>query len=220
MKKYYAVKKGRRVGIYNTWNECKKQVDGYSGAKYKSFKNKEDALDFISITNEKQENPIKPVHYDSCKFIKEVIIDLDIPVTKRTQNLVVYVDGSNKQTDIYGFGVVCIDNGIDITHFYGYGYNNEMRMMRNVSGEMLGAINAVEYAVKHHYKTLKIYYDYYGIEKWVTGEWKAKNEFTQMYRDFMRNQPVDISFEKVEAHTGVEFNELADKLAKKAINRE
>ena len=25
-KKFYAVKKGKKIGIYNTWDECKKQV--------------------------------------------------------------------------------------------------------------------------------------------------------------------------------------------------
>ena len=37
---YYAVKKGREPGIYESWDECKKMVMGYSGAIYKKFKNK------------------------------------------------------------------------------------------------------------------------------------------------------------------------------------
>ena len=36
--KYYAVKKGRKPGIYDTWDECRKQTLGFSGAVYKSFK--------------------------------------------------------------------------------------------------------------------------------------------------------------------------------------
>lgn len=35
--KFYAVKKGKNIGVYNTWDECKKQVNGFSGAEYKSF---------------------------------------------------------------------------------------------------------------------------------------------------------------------------------------
>ena len=35
--KFYAVKEGRSTGVFASWAECKKQVDGYSGAKYKSF---------------------------------------------------------------------------------------------------------------------------------------------------------------------------------------
>ena len=36
-KKYYVVWKGRKPGIFTTWNECKAQVDGFAGARYKSF---------------------------------------------------------------------------------------------------------------------------------------------------------------------------------------
>lgn len=35
--KYYVVWVGRDPGIYTTWNECKAQVDGFTGAKYKSY---------------------------------------------------------------------------------------------------------------------------------------------------------------------------------------
>ncbi len=42
-KKYYAVKKGRIPGIYETWSECQEQVEKYPGAVYKGFKTKEEA---------------------------------------------------------------------------------------------------------------------------------------------------------------------------------
>ena len=37
-KKFYAVKKGHKKGIFESWDECKKNINGYSGAIYKSFK--------------------------------------------------------------------------------------------------------------------------------------------------------------------------------------
>lgn len=37
VKKFYVVWQGRIPGIYDTWNECKAQVDGFENAKYKSF---------------------------------------------------------------------------------------------------------------------------------------------------------------------------------------
>ena len=40
--KYYAVRKGRNPGIYTSWDLCLKEVKGYKGAIYKSFKKKED----------------------------------------------------------------------------------------------------------------------------------------------------------------------------------
>lgn len=47
MAKFYGVKVGENVGVYNTWEECLKQVKGYSGADYKSFKTKEEANEFV-----------------------------------------------------------------------------------------------------------------------------------------------------------------------------
>ncbi len=40
-KKYYVVWEGYEPGIYDTWDKCKQQVQGFEGARYKSFKSKE-----------------------------------------------------------------------------------------------------------------------------------------------------------------------------------
>ena len=41
--KYYVVWKGIKPGIYETWEECQKQIKGIEGAQYKSFENKAQA---------------------------------------------------------------------------------------------------------------------------------------------------------------------------------
>ena len=58
MAKFYAVKNGRKVGIFSTWEECQKQVVGFKGAIYKSFKTKEEAEAYLNereIISEKPE---------------------------------------------------------------------------------------------------------------------------------------------------------------------
>lgn len=58
MTKFYAVKSGRKPGIYRTWNECEKQVKGFQGARFKSFKTLQDAQNFIgTIVEQKKTNP-------------------------------------------------------------------------------------------------------------------------------------------------------------------
>ena len=47
--KYYAVRVGRKAGIYKTWSECKEQVCEYSGAIYKSFFHESDAKKYMEI---------------------------------------------------------------------------------------------------------------------------------------------------------------------------
>lgn len=42
-KKYYVVWKGHKKGVYTSWSVCKKNIDGYQGAQYKSFISKKEA---------------------------------------------------------------------------------------------------------------------------------------------------------------------------------
>lgn len=35
--KFYVVWEGKKPGIYTSWKDCKAMIDGYAGAKYKSF---------------------------------------------------------------------------------------------------------------------------------------------------------------------------------------
>ena len=42
-KKYYVVWKGHNPGIYESWDECKRQVSGVEGAQYKAFADREEA---------------------------------------------------------------------------------------------------------------------------------------------------------------------------------
>lgn len=43
--KYYVVWKGRNPGIFDNWAECKMQVEGEEGAKYKSFETRDLAVE-------------------------------------------------------------------------------------------------------------------------------------------------------------------------------
>lgn len=46
--KYYAIKKGRNVGIYTDWKNVKMNVEGFKGAEYKSFKTYEEAYEYLN----------------------------------------------------------------------------------------------------------------------------------------------------------------------------
>ncbi len=42
-KKFYVVWQGYKKGVFSSWETCKEQIDGYTGAQYKSFLNKKEA---------------------------------------------------------------------------------------------------------------------------------------------------------------------------------
>ena len=46
-KKYYAVKRGRKTGIFTVWAECAAQVQGFQGAVYKGFITEVEARDWL-----------------------------------------------------------------------------------------------------------------------------------------------------------------------------
>lgn len=229
-KKYYAVKVGKVTGIYETWEECKSNVDGYPGALYKSFKNITDAYAYLDLEgrqmslfdmNTETSLDNRPDTIPNDSYSKSVTIDSDAPVTTAAK-AIAYVDGSfNTETNCFGYGVVMFHNCTE-THM-SQSYNDEnMAAMRNVAGEIYGAMAAMEYAMENDIKKLTIYYDYMGIAKWCTGEWKTNKDGTIAYKKFYDKirKKVDITFEKVKGHSGDKYNDLADKLAKKACGIE
>ena len=46
-KKFYAVRTGHKTGIFTTWDECREAVHKFPGAEYKSFKNKDEAENYL-----------------------------------------------------------------------------------------------------------------------------------------------------------------------------
>ncbi|XP_033156133.1 ribonuclease H1 [Drosophila mauritiana] len=45
---FYAVASGRKSGVYGSWAECEEQVKGFKNAKYKKFKTRQEADQFVN----------------------------------------------------------------------------------------------------------------------------------------------------------------------------
>ena len=45
-KKIYAVRKGRQTGLFGTWEECRRMVQGFPGAVFQSFATQQEALEY------------------------------------------------------------------------------------------------------------------------------------------------------------------------------
>ena len=109
-------------------------------------------------------------------------------------------------------------NGKKITH-KSSGNKAELADLRNVAGEIEAAKYVMQYAFDQGIKQIKIYYDYIGIEMWAKKNWKANLDYTKAYVEFYEKiaKCVDVTFCKVKAHTGDQYNEEADRLAKAAV---
>ena len=223
-KKYYAVKKGRVPGIYFTWADCQKNINGFSGAIYKGFATIEEAEAFVNDSNVTDENS-ESVCLEQTKNIRQRNIEANteknLSGLENSENntAIAYVDGSyNIATREYSYGAVIFYQGKE-QHFSKKFANPERATMRNVAGEIEGSMCAMKYCMEQGIPQLTIYYDYEGIERWCTGDWKANKEGTIAYRDFYKEvtKKVQIRFVKVKGHSGDKYNDLADMLAKQAV---
>lgn len=220
-KKYYAVKIGKNTGIFQTWEECKENVDGYPGALYKSFKTISEAYTYLGDEGTQMSLFDMDAVTQPTNTTKTEIPDETMPISTASK-AIAYVDGSfNAETNVFGYGVVMFHNGKEI--HLSRSYNDEdLATMRNVAGEIYGSMAAMTYALENNIKTLSIYYDYMGIAKWCTGEWKTNKNGTIAYKKYYdkARKKVNINFEKVKGHSGDKYNDLADKLAKEACGIE
>lgn len=135
---------------------------------------------------------------------------------QENEKIIAYTDGSyNIKNNTVGYAAILkFENGYEKV-LHGSITDPKLTTLRNVAGELQAVLEAIK-AAEEARADLVVYYDYEGIEKWVTGEWKAKKEFTRQYRNAVFASSVKVEFHKVVAHTGVEYNERTDKLAKAA----
>lgn len=215
-KKYYAVRVGKRPGIYLTWDDCKAMTNGYPGAVFKSFTSLEEAEAFIgggSTLAEDMHTSVESAQIGKTKGSNNGCLQME-----SIREPYAFVDGSyNKATNVYGYGGFLIANGEKYV-LQGSGSERELVEMNNVAGEVAGAMAAVNKALELGLTELDIYYDYMGIEMWATGGWKRNKAGTIAYHDFMQSikAKIKVSFVKVKGHSGIDGNEEADRLAKEA----
>lgn len=187
--------------IVNTWAECLNYVKGVKGAKYKSFENINDANEYLNEGN---------------RMLKKS--DENYP----KDCLHVYVDGSYNSSDTrYSYGVVAVRNNVVEYIESNSEKDTSEKNIRQIAGELKGAIRAVEYALRKREKKLVLFHDYEGIAHHATGAWDRKEQSSMEYYSKMQelmNCGIEVIFVKVDSHTGDLFNELVDEECKKCLN--
>ncbi len=198
--KVYAVKKGHQIGIFYNWADCQAATKGFSGSEFKSFTTIEEAEAYLE---------------DRDIWVEQVEKD------NREGYLVAFTDGSyDKDLQRYSYGVKFIRPDGSEDDICGYGSNPEYIDSNNIIGEIFGVINALDWAISNEYEKIKIYHDYEGLSKWISGEWSANSKVAKMYESLYElkfKDFLEVKFEKVPGHSNVVYNEKADQLAKSAL---
>lgn len=131
-----------------------------------------------------------------------------------------WVDGSYRETGgnrICGWAFVVVTDGEIEFEDYGNDVPEEYMEHRNVAGEIFAVKNLLEFCLENEESRVCIHYDYEGLEKWATGQWKTNKPLTKIYKEFVKETNLDIKWEKVTGHSGEKWNEYVDSLAKMAV---
>jgi ribonuclease HI len=216
---YYAVHKGRQVGIYTDWATCKLNTQGFKNAVFQKFSNKQDAENFVKNGH----NSETILQYFTTNDIQEFIPEI-----------IVYTDGAcihnGKPNALAGIGVY-------------FGENDTRNTSSKISGKqsnntaelkaILKACEILNQEIKDK-KKIMIYTDsVYSIrccttygDKLAKVGWTKKKpipnvELVQQSYYFFKNN-TSIKLTHVKAHTNDKDNhsvgnDNADRLANEAI---
>ncbi|KOY73790.1 Ribonuclease H1 [Apilactobacillus kunkeei] len=211
--KFYAVRKGKKPGIYSTWDECKNQVNGFPGAEYKSFKTQSEAKAYMGLSQ-----PAKKA----------------APKMAKSGSITLYSDGGSrnhgnklgqhvKDDDKAAWAYLILRNGKK--HYASDGEfgatNNKM--------EVLGLVNALQYIIDQGWQNESIdaildsKYVLDSITKGWLNSWrrrgwkksdgtviKNKNEFMQL--SALLGQFKHLNFKWTKGHADNSGNNFVDKL--------
>ncbi|MCM1451449.1 MAG: ribonuclease H family protein [Clostridium sp.] len=156
-RKFYVVFKGYQPGIYDSWDECKAQIDGFSGAAYKSFPSCEEATQAFRKVMDVEEMQFytflakakaQAVNYEAFPEIIQDSIAVDGACDKNPGGNVEY-QGVNVRTGerIFHFGPVP-------------GGSNNI-------GEYLGLVHALALLHQKGDRSTPIYSDSLTAQAWV-----------------------------------------------------
>jgi len=200
--KFYAIRKGRRPGVYTTWPACEVQVKGFPGAVYKAFSTKAQAQAFMA---------------ESLPSSTSAPLADALPSTDAIR---IWVDGSclenSKGSLHFGWAYVVLDGDQELHRASGHDVPAEAHPHRNVAGEIQAVLQALTWCRKRGISVATVHFDYQGLASWVEGSWKTRTAFTQAYAERVRAMGMTLTWHKVQAHSGEKYNELVDQLAREA----
>lgn len=182
--KYYVVWNGRRTGIFTSWEECEKQVKGFTGAEYKAFGTLKEAESALGSGYETYKGRPSSLGKWKVASIKPVIPSICVDAA---------CSGSPGKLEYRG---VYTESGREFFHVGPFpdGTNNV--------GEFLAIVHALTWLAKHDRK-LTVYSDSENAISWVyTGECKTRLKHTG------RNAPIFMLIRSAE--NWLAENELKD----------
>ena len=215
--KFYAVARGLNTGIFTSWPEAERQVKGFAGAIFKSFKTKQEALAFLEDPSyTRPESSTKNV--DSASKKKKTAEKQPARSDYPENTVVIYTDGGaigNPGPGGYG---VAFETGETFCGGFNLTTNNRMELLA-----VIVALETLEGETRPIFLHSDSRYVVNGITKnwakgWQRRGWKKSDGNPAMNPDLWQRlldllPDLNIRFVWVKGHAGDPLNEACDHLA-------
>jgi len=235
-KNFYAVVRGIKPGIYDSWlgeDGAERQVKGFSAPLFKGFKTFSEAEEWYvqkgdMPTSSSKKKGVQPISQGKAelKKVSSIASDNQTEGLSKLRKIVIYTDGGCiNNPGPGGYGVVCVSGKIRKE------YSGGFRMTTNNRMELMACIVALQTLKASHSTTIYSDSKYVvdGIEKGWAAKWK-RNGWMRTRTE--RPENIDlwaellqlcgkhkVAFKWVKGHAGNPENERCDKLAMKAMSK-
>ncbi|MFZ7128383.1 MAG: ribonuclease HI [Desulfobacterales bacterium] len=207
-RKFYAVARGRKTGVFTDWPTTASLVQGYPGARFKSFPTREAAEAFVRGEKRARSTgkPVKPADVDG--------------------RIVVYTDGGsrgNPGPGGYGAVIDLPDGRRELSGGFRLTTNNRMELLACIAA--LESLKEPSRVALHSDSAYVVNAITLGWAKgWRARGWRRSDGQPALNPDLWARlldlcEIHDVVFIKVKGHAGVELNERCDRLANLAMDR-
>jgi len=239
--KFYAVVRGTKPGIYDSWygeDGVEVQVKGFPNALYKGFKTRTEAEEWYSKSRDMppsssknkgakrfKTKPVMQVKSES-KTVRSIISENQTEDLSKVPKIVIYTDGGcSNNPGQGGYGVVFVRGNMRKEYSGGFRKTTNNRM------ELMACIIALQALRSRHSAT--IYSDSKYVvdsiekgwaEKWKTNDWMRtrteKAENVDLWSELLKLcAQHKVAFKWVKGHAGNPENERCDNLAMRAMSK-